>query len=252
MGMGLGSCRPVLDSNTNLDDFSVRKIIGDELPLYANLGIAQVEQLLQSGKADRITDLIRRLEADGLIIHVNPIQEWLQPEGDRIINRPVDTIRQLLEQQELKLIIKEVGQGMGPGSLLELLKMPLEAIEFAAFGGTNFARIELLRNKLSGKEIYEPFASIGHDAEEMVDFVNEITATEKNIQCRQLIVSGGIKSFLDGYYLVGKSKLPAVYGQAGSFLKYAREGYEPLRQYIHDQVKGLELAYAYLRINHNA
>jgi isopentenyl-diphosphate delta-isomerase len=248
MGMGLGSCRPIIDDDDCFDDFNVRRIVGDDLPLYANLGIAQAEQMIRSGTVTKIHDLVRRLDADGLIIHVNPLQEWLQPEGDRIQDPPLLTIKRLLDEQEMKLIIKEVGQGMGPDSLKELLRLPIEAIEFAAFGGTNFTRLELMRNDKSRNEYLEPLSYIGHDAEEMVDFVNEIAGKDENIRCRQLIISGGIKSFLQGYYLIRKSWLPAVYGQASSFLKYAQEGYEPLRQYIQDQLKGLQLAYAYLRL----
>src|SRR6187551_1682096 len=58
LGMGLGSCRPLLDNLERLQDFDVRGIIGPELPLYANLGIAQVENLLDQGKAEDIQILL--------------------------------------------------------------------------------------------------------------------------------------------------------------------------------------------------
>ena len=73
------------------------------------------------------------------------MQEWFQPEGDILSMSPIDTIQRFMDQFSLPLIIKEVGQGMGPESLKRLLQLPLPAIEFAAFGGTNFARVELLR-----------------------------------------------------------------------------------------------------------
>ncbi len=65
MGMGLGSCRQLLYSDEYLPDFDVRDIIGPELPLYANLGIAQVENLLRNQQAPVIRDLLNRLRADG-------------------------------------------------------------------------------------------------------------------------------------------------------------------------------------------
>ncbi|HZY24805.1 MAG TPA: hypothetical protein VFE71_03185, partial [Bacteroidales bacterium] len=71
---------------------------------------------------------------------------------------------------------------------------------------------------------------------------------EKNILCKQIIISGGIRSYLDGYYLLQKSPLPAIYGQASSFLKYAMGDYEQLQNYIRQQIKGLEMAYAYLKV----
>jgi isopentenyl-diphosphate Delta-isomerase len=248
MGMGLGSCRVILDSNTYFDDFNMRPIIGDNLPLFANLGISQVEQLLENNKESKAEELVKRLEADGLIIHINPIQEWLQPEGDKIILPPIETIKRFIDRTKLRIIVKEVGQGMGPESLLELMKLPLAAIEFGAFGGTNFARLELLRSQETEQQMYAPLSTIGHTAEEMVYFVNSIVERGEVIECKQIIVSGGIKSFLDGYYLIRKIKLPAVYGQASSFLQYAKENYEELHKFVDMQIKGLKLAYNYLSV----
>lgn len=247
-GMGLGSCRIILDDDSYLADFDMRPIIGDDLPLFANLGICQVEQLLKQNHEEKIIRLIGKLRADGLIVHVNPMQEWFQPEGDVLIYPPIDTIKRLLDRVNFPLIVKEVGQGIGPASLKALLKLPLAAIEFAAFGGTNFAKVELLRDPGSSKELFEPLSLIGMDVYQMLESVNRIFNLEKKIACKQIIISGGIKSFLDGYYLLERSLLPAVYGQASSFLKYARGDYDQLHDYVSQQLKGLEMAYAYLRI----
>jgi isopentenyl-diphosphate delta-isomerase len=180
-------------------------------------------------------------------VHVNPIQEWIQPEGNKIKYPPIDTVKRLLDKVHFPIIVKEVGQGMGPESLRELLKLPLAAIEFAAFGGTNFAEIERLRGSSISEESFQPLSRVGMDAYQMLDAVNQIVNDEE-VQCKQLIISGGVKSYLDGYYFVQKSLLPALYGQASSFLLYAREDYEKLHTYISAQIKGLEMAYAYLRI----
>ena len=145
------------------------------------------------------------------------------------------------------LVVKEVGQGMGPESLRALLQLPLQAIEFAAFGGTNFARVELLRDENVNKSLYEPLSYIGEDATTMLGYINQIIETEDPV-CKELIISGGIKNFLDGYYLISKSKLPAVYGMASTFLKHAMEGYDQLRDFVDAQVRGLEMANAYLSI----
>ncbi|MFA9370953.1 MAG: isopentenyl-diphosphate delta-isomerase [Labilibaculum antarcticum] len=248
MGMGLGSCRSLLDSDENFSDFDVRSIIGDDLPFYANLGICQLEELIQKKKVSKIIRLVGRLRADGLIIHVNPLQEWLQPEGDRIKQSPIESLEYLLEEVDFPIIVKEVGQGMGPESLRALLHLPLQAIEFAAFGGTNFAKIELMRNPDSQTQLFEPLAQIGHSASQMMDWVNEILATDDQVKCKEIIISGGIQNFLDGYYLMEKSNLPAIYGQASVLLKYAKESYEELRAYLESQRKGLQLAKSFLRI----
>jgi isopentenyl-diphosphate Delta-isomerase len=250
MGMGLGSCRPLLYSDERLVDFDVRDLIGDEQLLFANLGIAQLEQLIEQQALWRITAMIEKLRADGLIIHVNPLQEWLQPEGDRFRQPPLATIKTVLEAlPQLPVIVKEVGQGMGRESLRQLLQLPLAAIDFAANGGTNFAKLELLRSTPEAYLVYESLANVGHRAEEMVVLTNALLAElGDQVQCHQLIIYGGVQTFLDGYYLTEKVHLPSIYGQASAFLRYAQDDYETLHTYVAAQVRGLELARAFLTL----
>jgi isopentenyl-diphosphate delta-isomerase len=250
MGMGLGSCRSLLRSNEFLDDFNLRPIIGDKLPFYANLGIAQLEELLEKKEFDRVTEMVvNQLKADGLFIHVNPTQEWLQPEGDLFKRPALETVAEIIEQVggEYKLIVKEVGQGMGPESLEQLLKLPINGLEFGAFGGTNFAKIEIMRNK-PGKAVYKlPLANIGHNANEMVEMINEIGLNHK-VNCQQIIVSGGLKNFLDGYYYIQKASIPAVYGMAGVVLEHAMQSKENLFHFLQAEKEGYAFAEKFLRI----
>ncbi len=249
MGMGLGSCRSILRTNERLEDFAIRSFMGDDLPLYANLGIAQVEQLLQNNELYLVYDLLDKLQADGLIIHINPMQEWLQPEGDVIAQPPIQTILDFMERVDVKVIVKEVGQGMGYESLKTLFQLPIEAVDFAASGGTNFAKLELLRSHPSKQLIYEQIAHIGHSAEEMVHLSNRVKAELGNkLRCKQVIISGGISNFLDGYYLINKLEFDCIYGQASAFLRHARGTYEDLQAYVAAQVRGLELANAFLSV----
>lgn len=248
MGMGLGSCRMLLDLDTYFNDFDVRAIIGDDFPLFANLGIAQVEEMLDKNETDKIRRLIDRLRADGLIIHVNPLQEWVQPEGNTIRHAPVDTIERLLEKIDFHLIVKEVGQGFGPRSIRRLLQLPLTAIEFGAFGGTNFSKVEIHRSLIQRKEQYQPFVNIGVTAEEMVDLINEMINNGEKFACNQLIISGGIKNYLDGFYLTEKSVLPAIYAQASAFLKYSQGEYSDLQQFVTAQIEGYRMAKSFLTL----
>ncbi len=249
MGMGLGSCRSLLYTNDTLADFDVRKIIGDDLPLFANLGIAQIEQLITRNQVYIIREMMDKLAADGLIIHVNPLQEWLQPEGDRFEHAPIDTIKRLIDNFDHPIIVKEVGQGMGYQSLKALFQLPLAAIDFAANGGTNFAKVELLRSDETKQSIYGQLANVGHNAEEMTHMSNQILEElGEKAQCQQVIISGGIQNFLDGYYLINKLACQSIYGQASAFLRHAREDYETLHEYVDAQVQGIELANALLKI----
>jgi isopentenyl-diphosphate delta-isomerase len=250
LGMGLGSCRPLLYSDDTLEDYAVRPILGEDVPFYANLGIAQIEKLWLQKELGRIPMLIDKLKADGLIIHINPLQEWLQPEGDRLLYPPIFIIRELIHKfPEISIIVKEVGQGMGPQSLKHLLTLPLTAVEFAAGGGTNFSKLELFRAHPDRAEALEPLTKIGHDANRMVDFCNEIYMNHREeLKCNLLIISGGIQDFLHGYHLIKKSHIPSVYGQASLFLKYAREDYAALQSFVKYQIEGLTVANHFLTL----
>jgi isopentenyl-diphosphate delta-isomerase len=238
-----------LYDDTYLEDFNVRPIIGDR-PLFANLGIAQVIQLLKDKKTGLISELIKKLSADGLIVHINPMQEYLQPEGDRYDMSPLEAIVRLFDFVDpSSIIVKEVGQGMGKKSLTALLQLPIAAVDFAASGGTNFALLELLRTREGNDHPLIPLVSVGHSAEEMVDMVNDIRMEiPEKMQCGQIIISGGIDHFLDGYYLMKKLQLPSVYGQAAGFLRHATGSYEDLQKYVMAQKDGLLLAYRFLHL----
>ncbi len=247
MGIGLGSCRQLLNSNEFLPDFDVRNIMGPDLPLYANLGCAQIEQLLENNSVEKLQELIDKLHADGLIIHVNPLQEAMQPEGDHFSRPPLEIVEEVLSRFEFPVIVKEVGQGFGPASLRALLKLPLAAVEFGAAGGTNFALLELLRSNEQYRNTFAGLARVGHSAAEMLVWSNNVAAeTGNDCKTRHLIISGGVSDYLDGYYLIKQSVLPAVYGQASAFLRHAQDDYESLRTFVRAQVRGLELANAFL------
>jgi isopentenyl-diphosphate delta-isomerase len=249
LGMGLGSCRSLLESDRFLVDFKVRKAIGDDAPLFANLGIAQMEQIHAQNAWEKIEKMIKKLDADGLIIHVNPLQEWLQPEGDPILNPPIVTIMAALKNLKFPLIVKEVGQGFGPKSMEALMKLPLAGIEFGALGGTNFSTLELKRQDGIKRSEYEVISKIGHTAAEMIQYVNNLqTQLNDKIKCKNFILSGGIKDFLDGYYLMHKLNFKSIYGQASGFLTPARKSYEALYHHVSAQVSGLQMAYTYLQV----
>lgn len=249
LGMGLGSCRSLLYDDARFADFDVRPLAGPGVPLFANLGVAQVQELSERAALSQVTQLLTALDLDGLIIHVNPLQEWLQPEGDRFPVSPLETIREVLQQlPDVALIVKEVGQGFGPASLRALLELPLLALDTAANGGTNFSKLELFRSDELRRRAFAPLDKVGHAAPEMVRTINGLLDEPGlSLRCRQLIISGGVRNFLDGYYLTEIARLPAVYGQASAFLRYARGDYAELSAYVGTQLRGLELARAYLR-----
>ena len=251
LGMGVGSCRVLLEDERHLPDFNLRHIVGDASPFYANLGIAQLEQLIEKKAVDKISRLIALLKADGIIIHINPFQEAFQPEGEIIKRPPIDTLQEFLEITNQRVIVKEVGQGMGPESINQLLHLPIEAIEFGALGGTNFTLLELLRSQEKELKAFEAFGRIGHTAEEMTKLINEIVSKSNTYKCKQVIISGGITNILDGFHLQQMSQLKAVVGMGSTLLKAASGEYEELRNYLQQVERSYQLASTYLKIRNN-
>lgn len=242
LGMGLGSCRSLLESDNYFEDFNLRNIIGPDLPLFANLGIAQIEKAVLNNSTDKIFNMMEKLLVDGLIIHINPLQEYLQNEGDVISRPPIETIQTFLKLTNVKVIIKEVGQGMGPQSLKALLALPITGIELAGFGGTNFSRIEMLRNTKAAHNL-DPLTTIGHSGLEMIEILNQYYSKFPI----DIIISGGVRNFLDGFYLSKKSKNNSVIGQAKNFLVHA-EDYSVLKSFVQNEIDGLKMANAFLTI----
>lgn len=251
LGMGLGSCRAYLENpKENKADFDLRSLIGPDAPLLGNLGIAQVEKLLKEKKSQAITDMVGELDLDGLIIHLNPLQEWFQPEGDLLERPAIETLEELLRNVEIRLVVKEVGQGMGPRSLKTLLQMPLYGLDLGAYGGTNFSKLELMRQQSPEKSFFVELTQVGHDAETMVEFLNELLV-ELGPKClvKEFILSGGIQSFMQGHYLLSLFKGKAVYGYAKKFLDAANLGDEALDSFIEQELMGLAIANEFLTAN---
>ena len=246
-GMGLGSCRVLLNDKSRFKDFDVKHLMPD-MPLYSNFGIAQLEELVANKNLGKINELNADLRVDGMVIHVNPLQEWAQPEGDQFKRAPIDTIRILCEEMSLPLIVKEVGQGFGPKSLAALLSLPLQAIETAGFGGTNFTNIELARLYGSKSGKYSPkteVGSIGNSCDEMLEWLNSFDI--KSAQCREIIISGGISGVAEGYALSQSCQFESIFGMASNILKHAMGEYRELKDYL-DEVKSvIGICEAYLK-----
>lgn len=241
LGMGLGSLRPLLDDRQSRADFDVKHLMPSR-PLFGNLGIAQMETLVAEKNTQKIHDLVGELKLDGLIIHVNPLQEWFQPKGDRFKYPPLETIEHFLRSATYPIIVKEVGHGMGPRSLEALMKLNLFAIEFGSFGGTNFSLLESKRGSETNGFVY-----VGHTASEMIESVLNIQKTSSQIKTKNFIISGGVRDVLTGFSLC--QQLPhSLMGMANSILTPARKSESELKQFLSSQRDQYALAEAFLKV----
>jgi isopentenyl-diphosphate Delta-isomerase len=152
VAMTLGSGRVLLDDPSLLSTFR-----GDARPplLLANLGSAQ---LADPGRAPALVEL---LGADGLSVHLNPIQEAVQPEGEPAFAGALERIAATVERlAPLPVVVKEVGFGMDGEDVRLLAEAGVAAVDVAGAGGTNWALVEGLRDPAAGA-VAEGFASWG-------------------------------------------------------------------------------------------
>jgi isopentenyl-diphosphate delta-isomerase len=235
-GMGLGSLRPILSNEIHVKDFNIRPLLGD-YPLWGNLGIAQIEEMLNHQlELDKLDDIFKRLELDGLIIHLNFLQEWFQIEGDRLKKPMIETLLRFRDRWQKPIMIKEVGHGLGPRSLKAILELDIAALELAAFGGTNFTQLENDRSK----QAVTPFTFVGATKEQMLDTLNLLLAGRAHHP--NIIVSGGMKNMVDGYYYLKKYPFTTAIGFAQSMIEQAILGEEQLFAYAEGLVREYAMA----------
>jgi isopentenyl-diphosphate delta-isomerase len=258
LGMGLGSLRPLLKDLSRLKDFDFRSKLGTSQPLLGNLGIVQIDELITTRSLDKIQSLVELLNLDGIFIHINPLQELNQPEGDFLKRPACEIIQEFCEAKpKYKIMVKEVGQGMGPKSLNFLLDLPIDGIEFAAFGGTNFAKLEALRSMSLNP--YAELSKVGQTAPQMIEILAKLLKQKdlSLLTCKNFIISGGVKNYLDGFYLlelfkkelgVKAQEVQMVYGQAKPMLDHASEGFAELEKFIQSQMQGFMMAKQFLTL----
>lgn len=237
LGMGLGSMRPLLDSKNHFSDFNLRPILGKDLPLWGNIGLAQVEELLQGSSLSSLDELCESLELDGLMVHINPLQEWVQPEGDRWSRPGIEILLEFEEQFTFPYMLKGVGQGMGPKSIQSLKRLQkIKGIELGAWGGTNFSLLESLRREEDGKH-YQDLSCIGHAIDEMMGWILQESSFFSESFC--VIVSGGLKDLSKGWRYVQDQSLNCILGQGLAYLKAASQSKQELHGLILSQLNTL-------------
>ncbi|MBN2618517.1 MAG: type 2 isopentenyl-diphosphate Delta-isomerase [Spirochaetales bacterium] len=239
--IGLGSIRPFLENNNRKNYIGSHYI--DHNLVFGNIGISQLEELRVSENIKTLQLALEDLNLYGLIIHINPLQEWVQPNGDRLKYSPLSTLEEILPMLNCKVIIKEVGCGFGPESIQKLLKLPIDALDTAGYGGTNFTYIEYLRNNIKNRSKYKPLLGIGNSNEDMLKILNQDSNTSKDI-----IFSGGIKNYLDGFYYINKYNGNSIYAYGGNILKQCLKSEKALYNFIEGEISGLNFANNFLKV----
>ncbi|MGQ4646163.1 type 2 isopentenyl-diphosphate Delta-isomerase [Lyngbya aestuarii] len=215
LAMGVGSQRVAVEIPQVADTFAVRSLAPDIL-LFANLGAVQLNYTYGLDECQRVVDL---LQADALILHLNPLQECIQPQGDTNFRGLLKKIELLCAKLPVPVIVKEVGNGISAVMAQKLLNAGVSAIDVAGAGGTSWAKVESER-ALSDKQrqLGLTFADWGLPTAECITSIRAIAPEVP------LIASGGLRNGLD---IAKAIALGAdISGLAWPFLKAASESAE--------------------------
>ena len=138
LAMGVGSQRIAVEKPEVADTFAIRTYAPDAL-LFANLGAVQLNYKYGLEQCLKAIDI---LQADALILHINPLQECIQPQGDKNFYGLFDKINNLCSKLPLPVIAKEVGNGISNRMAQKLIEVGVAAIDVAGTGGTSWAKVE--------------------------------------------------------------------------------------------------------------
>lgn len=188
IAMGVGSQRVALEKPEISDTFAVRTFAPDAF-LMANLGAVQLNYGYGVDQCRRVVDT---LEANALILHLNPLQECVQSHGDRNFRGILSKIAELCRQLSVPVIVKEVGNGISGQVAQRFLDVGVSAIDVAGAGGTSWAKVEGERALDARQQrLGNTFAEWGLPTADCIREVREVSKTVP------LIASGGLRTGLD-------------------------------------------------------
>jgi isopentenyl-diphosphate Delta-isomerase len=229
--MGLGSGRVMLEHPETISSFDVRDVAPNVM-LLANLGAVQLNNGYGKEACLRMVELVR---ADALVLHLNPLQEALQPEGDTDFRGLLEKIGELCAKLPVPVLVKEVGWGLSGAVVRALFAHGVAGVDVAGAGGTSWSEVERHRTTERWRvRVAAQFAGWGIPTAESIRAARAVAPNEL------VIASGGVRDGLDAAKAIALGADLA--GVAGPFLRAAAEGIEPARELAREFVEVLRVA----------
>ncbi|HEX7976236.1 MAG TPA: type 2 isopentenyl-diphosphate Delta-isomerase, partial [Anaerolineales bacterium] len=223
IAMGLGSQRAAIEHPELAGTFQVRSVAPDIL-LFANLGAVQLNYRYGVDQCRRAVEMI---EADALILHLNPLQEAVQPEGDTRFAGLLAKIEAVCKALPVPVIAKEVGWGFSEQAARILAGAGVSAIDVAGAGGTSWSQVEMHRAQTpSQARLAAAFVDWG------IPTAEAILNVRRAAPQLTVIASGGVRSGVDIAKCIALGA--SLGGMAGPFLKAATVSVEETLQTIRE------------------
>jgi isopentenyl-diphosphate delta-isomerase len=190
LAMGVGSQRAALQRPELESTYQVRRYAPDIL-LFANIGGVQLNYSYGIDECRRAVDMIK---ADALILHLNALQEAVQPEGDTNFAGLLDKIAAVCHVIEVPVVVKEVGWGISAETAKRLWDAGVAAVDVAGAGGTSWSQVELYRIPTErGRLVAEAFADWGIPTAEALAAIRDMGVPRG----KKLFGSGGVRNGVD-------------------------------------------------------
>lgn len=190
IAMGVGSQRAAIEHKELAQLFMAREAAPD-IPLIANVGLVQLNYGFGYKHYQTIVDMI---DANALAVHINPIQEVIQPEGDRNWKGLTAKLGAIVPLLSVPIIVKEVGFGLSADVVKRLYKVGVRIFDTAGWGGTSWAIVEGERRP-GWEEIGKLFGTWGIPTAQSIAEINNLRLKQKHDIV--LLGSGGVRSGID-------------------------------------------------------
>ena len=232
IAMAVGSQRVALEAGGSSGLGQELRRLAPSVPLLGNLGAAQLNKGYGPDEARRAIEMIG---ADGLIIHLNPLQEAVQPEGDRDWRDLLSKIGTLAAGLGAPVVVKEVGSGISAGLARRLVDLGVAVIDVAGAGGTSWAAVESERAQTPRQAaVARAFVDWGQDTP------SALSAVRASCPETTIIGSGGIRDGIDAAKAI---RLGAdVVGQAAGVLAAAMDSADAVIEHFEIIIEQLRVA----------
>lgn len=191
----VGSQRVAIEHPEVIESFSVIREFAPEIPIIANIGIPQIVTSLKFEDLEKIIDTIN---ADALAIHLNALQESIQPEGETIFKGADEKISEIKDKLGIPLIIKETGSGISKEVAKRLSDIGINMIDVSGVGGTSWSAIEYYRRKELDSGMESRIGKIFWDwGIPTAASIIETRSAISDLSETKIIASGGIRTGLD-------------------------------------------------------
>ena len=209
LAMGVGSQRAAFEDPTQIPTYAITRKVAPNIMLFANLGAVQLNYGYTTDECRRVVDMI---QADALILHLNPLQEAVQAGGDTNFGNLAKKIETICRELDKPVIVKEVGWGISERTAKILADCGVAAIDVAGAGGTSWSQVEMHRAPDEfTRQLAATFVGWG------IPTADSILSVKHAAPNLPIFASGGIKDGLDIAKCIALGA--TLGGMAGNFLK---------------------------------